>query len=206
METKRHWIKQSKCLISLDSHTHRIIQVGRHWWRSPTPTSCSVEAQLELAAQCWLNFWCLQGWMFHNLSKQLIPIFDHCHSKVSFPCIKQKSPQFYIGSVSFPPVHTGQMHTGARRGVHPGTFEYLRQGLVLSSRYLSIMDFQTAVKSLWVIYSPGWTNPALSVFCSSRWLSWWPAHCIAPVCQSLFCFVKPEIIITNKTLEKGIIH
>lgn len=97
METKTHWIKQSKCLISLDSQTHRIIQVGSHWWRSPTPTSCSVEAQLELAAQCWLNFWCPQGWMFNNLSKQLIPIFDHCHSKISFPCIKQKSPKFYIG-------------------------------------------------------------------------------------------------------------
>lgn len=160
-------LNQSKCLISLDSWTHRITQFGSHLWRSPTPTSCSVEAQLELAAQCRLNFWCLQGWMFHYLSKQLIPIFDHCHSKIISPHIKQEFPKFLIGSVSFHPVHPGQMHTGAHRCVHPGTFECLRQGLALSSKYLSIRHFQTAVKS-WVIYSPGWKNPSSVSFPISR--------------------------------------
>lgn len=37
--------------------------------------------------------------MFHNLSGQLIPIFDHHHGK-SFLYIKEEFPKFHIGSVA----------------------------------------------------------------------------------------------------------
>jgi len=64
---------------------HKTVEVGRHLWRSPSPTPLlkvrpNTAGCPELCVQ--LHFEHLQGQRLHNLSTQPVSVFNHPHSYV----------------------------------------------------------------------------------------------------------------------------
>ena len=68
-----------------------MVEVGREFWRSsgPTPTLKQGKPRAGCLGTCPDSFAHHQGWRFHNLSGQLVPVLGHPHSKKCFSLFRQ---------------------------------------------------------------------------------------------------------------------
>jgi len=83
-------------MIQQNSQNHRMVEVGRGFWRSSGPNPLLKQGHLELVAQDHpqMDFEYLQAWRIHNLSGQPVPALSHPHSKKVFPDVQRKPPVF----------------------------------------------------------------------------------------------------------------
>jgi len=68
------------------SQNHRAVEVGMYLLSSSSPTTLLKLGQLPQVVQdcVQLGFEYLHRCKFHNLSEQLVPVFDQSHSKKLF--------------------------------------------------------------------------------------------------------------------------
>lgn len=65
-----------------------MVEVGRNLLRSSSPAPAQVVPfQPAVQDRDHAALDCLQGWRLNNLSEQLVPLFDHDHSKNEFSCV-----------------------------------------------------------------------------------------------------------------------
>lgn len=66
-----------------DTQNHRAVEVGRHLWRTSSPTPLLKQDHLELVMQDHVQtgFEYLQGGRLHNLSEQPVLVLSHSHRK-----------------------------------------------------------------------------------------------------------------------------
>jgi len=69
---------------TIESHNHRVAEVGRHLRRSSDPTPLLKQGVLEPVTQNHAQkaFECRQGGRLHNLLGQSVPVLSHHHSDV----------------------------------------------------------------------------------------------------------------------------
>lgn len=65
-----------------------MVEVGRNLLISSSPAPAQVVPfQPAVQDRDHAALDCLQGWRLNNLSEQLVPLFDHDHSKNEFSCV-----------------------------------------------------------------------------------------------------------------------
>jgi len=85
---------------------HKIVQLGRDHLRSSSPTTLLKQSQLEQvkprAVSSDLEY--LHRWTLHNVSGQLVPVFDQSHRKKVFCCVQMEFYVFHFVLITFCPV------------------------------------------------------------------------------------------------------
>jgi len=79
------------------SQKHKVVEVGRHLWRSSGPAPLFMQGHLELVVQdhIQLAFRYFQGGGIHNFPEQPMPVLSHPDKKSVFPDIQTESPVFH---------------------------------------------------------------------------------------------------------------
>ena len=92
--------------MPLKSQNHRMVEVGKEFWRSSDPTSllkqCSLEHNTQDCIQIAFEYLWVRG--IHNLSEQLIPVLCHPHNKEVLPNIQRELPMFLFAFVASYPI------------------------------------------------------------------------------------------------------
>lgn len=63
------------------SQNHKMVEIGRHLWRTSNSTSCSKQGQLQNIVQDYdqWDFEYLQQWGLYNFWK-IVPMFEQLHN------------------------------------------------------------------------------------------------------------------------------